>query len=91
MVRSFKRVLYTILGRRHFADDVLHTAFCLVEHALNSRLLTPVTAGPCDLNTLTPNDFLLGAYPTVIPSVVGKKEFGHRKRYARAHSYANAI
>ena len=91
LVRSFERVLYTILGTRRLKDEVLHTTFCLVENALNSRPLTPVSADPCDLNALTPNHFLFGEYFTVIPSVVGKIEFDHRERYARAQSYANAI
>ena len=38
LVRSFKRVLYTILGKRRLTDEMLHTTFCLVEKALNSRL-----------------------------------------------------
>ena len=64
---------------------------CLVENALNSRPLTPVSADPCDLNAITLNNFLLGEHSTVIPSVVGNNEFDHSKRYARAQSYANAI
>ena len=59
LVRSFKRVLYTILGTRGLTDEVLHTTFCLVENALNSLSLTPVSADPCNLNALTPNQFLL--------------------------------
>ena len=44
LVRSFTRVLYTTLGTRRLTDEVLSTTFCLVEHALNSRPLTPVSA-----------------------------------------------
>ena len=91
LVRSFKRVLYTILGTRRLTDEVLHTTFFLVENALNSRPLTSVSADPCDLNVITPNHFLLGEHSTGIPSVVGNIEFDHRKRYARAQSYANVI
>ena len=91
LVRSFKRVLYTILGTRRLMDEVLYTTFCLVENALNSRPLTPVSADLCDLNALTPNHLLLGEHSTGIPSVVGNNEFDHRNRYARAQSYANAI
>ena len=91
MVRSFKRVLYSILGTCRLTDEVLHTTFCLLENALNSRPLTPVSPDPCDLNAIMPNHFLLGEYSTGIPSVVGINEFDHRKRYARAQSYANAI
>ena len=91
LVRSFKRVLYTILGTRRLTDEVLSTTFCLVEHALNSRPLTPVSADPSDLGALTPNHFLLGNQARGLPSIIGVDEFDHRKRYARAQSYANAI
>ena len=84
-------MLYSILGTRRLTNEVLHTTFCLVENALNSRLLTPVSADPCDLNALTPNHVLLGEHSTGIPSVVGNNEFDHRKRYDRAKSYANVI
>ena len=60
LVRSFKRMLYTILGTRRLTDEVLHTTFCLVENALNSRLLTLISADPYNLNAITPNHFLLG-------------------------------
>ena len=62
-----------------------------MENALNSRALISVSADPSDLNAITPNHFLLGEYSTGIPSLVGRNEFDHRKRYARAQSYANAI
>ena len=88
---SFKRVLYTILGTRRLTDEVLNTTFCLVEHALNSRPLAPVSADPSDLGAITPNHFLLGNQATRIPSIVGVDEFDDRKRYARAQSCANAI
>ena len=88
LVHSFKRVLYTILGTRRLTDEVLHTTFCIVEHALN---LTRVSADPCNLNAKTPNHFLLGEYSTGIPSVVRNNVFDHRKRYARAQSYANSM
>ena len=91
LVRSFKRVLYTIIGTRRLTDEVLNTNFCLVEYALNSRPLTPVSADPSDLGAITPNHFLLGNKANRIPSIVGVDEFDHRKRYARAQSYANAI
>ena len=91
LVRSFKRVLYTILGTRRLTDEVVNTTFCLVEYALNSRPLTPVSADPSDLGAITPNHILLGNQATRIPSIVGVDEFDHRKRYARAQSYANAI
>ena len=78
LVRSFKRVLYTILGTRRLIDEVLNTTFCLVEHALNARPLTPVSADPTDLGAITPNHFVLGNQATGTPSIVGVDEFHHR-------------
>ena len=91
LVSSFKRILYTTLGIRRLTDEVLNTIFCLVEHAHNSRPLTHVSADPSDLGAITPNHFQLGNQATAIPSIVGVDDFDHRKRYARAQSYANTI
>ena len=38
-----KRVLYGILGGRRVTEEVLGTTLCLVEQALNSRPITPVS------------------------------------------------
>ena len=91
LVLSFKRVLYTTLGKRHHTDEVLHSSFFPVEQALNWPSLTRVCAGPCKLKALTPNHILLREKSTGILSVVGNKEIDHRKRYANEQSYANAI
>ena len=91
LVRSFKRLLCTILGTRRHTDEVIGTTFCLLEHAHNSRPLTPVSTDPSDLGALTPNQFPLGNQARSLPSIIDVDEFDHRKRYARAQSYANAI
>ena len=91
LVRSFKCPLYTILGIRRLNDKVLNTTFCLVEQALNSPPLTPVSAHQSDLGAITSNLFLIGNQATAIPSIVGVDEFDHRKLYARAQSYVNTI
>ena len=62
--------------------------FCLVEQTLNLRL---VSSDSCNLNAITPNHFLLREYSTGILSLVGNNEFNHRKHYASAQSFANAI
>ena len=91
LVRSFRRVLYTILRTRRFKDEVLKTTFCLVEHAVNARPLAPVSADPSDLGAKKPNRFLLDNQVTGTPSIAGVDDFDHRKRYARAQSDSNAI
>ena len=89
-ILSFKRILQTILSIRCLNHEVLSTALCIVEYALNAHPLTPVCADPIDLGTITPNHFLLGNQATAFPSIVGVEKFYHRKRYAVAQSNANA-
>ena len=69
----------------------MNTSFCLVEYALHSRPLTPVSADPSNLGAIKPNSFQLGNQATEIPSIVVVDEFDHRKQYARSQSCANAI
>ena len=63
LVRSVKRVLHDILGSRRVTEEVLGTTLCLVEQALNSRPITPVSTDSRELEALTPNHFLLGNMP----------------------------
>ena len=86
-----KRVLYDILGSRRVTEEVLGTTLCLVEQALNSRPITPVSTDSRKLKALTPNHFLLGQHATSFPSLLPGDHFDHKKRYVRAHSHANAI
>ena len=86
LVRSFKRVIFTILGTSRLTDEFLSTTFCLVEPAINSRRLTPVSAALSDLGALTHNHFLLGNQASSLTFIIGVDEFHHLKRYARAQS-----
>ena len=86
-----KGFLYDILGTRKPTEEVLITTFRLVEQSLNNHPLTPVSSDPNHLKALTPNHFLLGHRAISFPSLHFEQNFNHRKRYARAQSYANAI
>ena len=90
LVRSFKNTFYAILGNRRLTDEILSTVFCLVEQSLNDRPLVPASADLADLEALTPNHFLLGAPSSSLPSHFNA-DFDHRKRYARAQAYSEAI
>ena len=87
----WERLVYAILGNRRLTDEILLTTFCLVEQSLNNRPLTSVSSDANDLDALTPNHFLLGNRSTCLPSITHVDDFNHRKRYARAQAYANAI
>ena len=91
LVRSVKRVLYDILGSRRVTEVVLETTLCLVEQALNSRPITPVSTDSLELEVLTPNHPLQGQHARRFPSLLPGEHFDHKKRYVRAQSYANAI
>ena len=43
------------------------------------------------MDAITPNHFLLGFRPSMLPSLVESEDFDHRKRYVRAQSYADSI
>ena len=62
-VRSVKRVLYDILGSRRVTEEVLGTTLCLVEQALISRPITPVSTDSRDLKALTQTTFCLDNMP----------------------------
>ena len=51
----------------------------------------PVSAYSSDLGAITPKHFLIVNQSTTISSIVDVDEFDHRKRYARAPSYATTI
>ena len=86
-----KRVLYDILGSRRVTEEVLGTTLCLVEQALSSRPITPVSTDKRELEALTPNHFLLGQHATSFSSLLPGEHFDHKKRYVRAQSCAIAI
>ena len=91
LVRSVKRVLYDILGNRRVTEEILRTTLCLIEQSLNARPITVVSSNPLDLEPLTPNHFILGQQAASFPSLRFEENFDHKKRFARAQSYANAI
>ena len=83
--------MYDILGNRRVTEEILRTTLCLVEQSLNARPITAVITNPLDLEALTPNHFILGQHAASFPSLSFEENFGHKKRFARAQSYANAI
>ena len=90
LVRSFKHTFYAILGNRRLTDEILTTVFCLVKQSLNARPLVPASADAIDTDALTPNHFLLGTAGSSLPSH-SNCDFDHRKRYARAQAYSEAV
>ena len=62
-----------------------------MEQTLNARPITPVSTDSRDLEALAPNQFLLEHYAASYSSLSPWENFDHKKRYARAQSYVDAI
>ena len=90
LMRSYKQTFYAILGNTRLTDEILTTVFCLVEQSLNTRPLIPASADATDMDASTPNHFLLGTAGSSLPSH-SNCDFDHRKQYARAQAYSDAI
>ena len=84
--------MYTVLGNRSIAEDVLSTTICLVEQTLNARPLTSVSSDVKDLEAVTPNHFLLGNKNVCLPSLPCAEDFvDHRKLFRQTQAYADLI
>ena len=81
-----KRVLYDIPGSRLVMEEMLGITLCLVERALKSRTITPVSTTSHELKPLTPNHILLGQHATSFPSLLPVEHIDHKKRYVQGQS-----
>ena len=84
--------MFAIFGNRGITLPVLKTTMCLVEQALKTRPLTPVSDDPENLEALTLNLFLLGravvAEPLMPDSI---RHIYCRKMYKVAEAYNQLI
>ena len=60
LVKSSKRAICNILGKESLKEEILSTVICIAEQLLNNRPLTAVSSDVEDLDTITPNHFLVG-------------------------------
>ena len=92
LVRSCMKAKFAVLGNRAVIGDVLSTTMCMVGQTVNARRLTPVSSDVNDLETLTPNHFLLGSKNVCLPYLQCTEEFvDHRKLLRQTQAYANLI
>ena len=82
MIRSVRKILRVLLEQQLVSDEMLQTLMSEVQGILNSRLLTPVSSDPKDLEPLTPNHLiLLRANPNLPPGVFNKEDVYSRRRW----------
>ena len=61
LIRSVKVALSVILREQAPNEETLYTLLTEIEHSINSRPLTNVSADPTDAEALTPNHLLIGS------------------------------
>ena len=92
LVRNCKKAMYAVLGNRSITEDVLSTTMFLVEQTLNARPLTPVSSDVKNLESFTPNHFLLGNKNVCLPYLPCAEEFvNHRKLFQQTQAYSGLI
>ena len=67
LIRSVKDSFYAIIGSQIRTDDIFNTVHSEVEHFMNARPITTVSASPDDVEAQTPNHFLLGRAHASMP------------------------
>ena len=78
MVRSCKRVFYSILGSKKLTDNFLNATVFLVKSSIDAcRPLTAFTDNPSSLEALTPNHFLLGQHNLTFLSLSSIENVSH--------------
>ena len=91
MVRSVKRALAVIMHDQAPSEEVMLTVLTEIEHMVNSRPLTHVSADPRDEEALTPNHFLIGTSSSTINLGVFEKNACLRKRYRLVQHFSEAF
>ncbi|XP_068712837.1 uncharacterized protein [Montipora foliosa] len=88
LIRSIRRILYSLVGERLLNDEALRTFLVEVEKILNDRPITPVSSDPQDLEALTPNYILLlRRNPSSAPDVF-KESDKFKARWKHIHLLA---
>ncbi|XP_068684765.1 uncharacterized protein [Montipora foliosa] len=89
LIRSIRRILYSLVGERLLNDEALRTFVVEVEKILNDRPITPVSSDLQDLEALTPNHILLlRRNPSSAPDVF-KESDKFKARWKHIHLLAD--
>ena len=92
LIKFVKITLNAILKNQVVSEEVLYTTLTEIEHAVNSRPLTHVSADPPDDEALTPNHFLIGTSSGELK--LGKYEIENvctRKQWQISQAFADAF
>ena len=89
VIRSVRRVLYSIIADRVLNDESLHTFIVEVERILNNRPITSLSDDPRDSSPLTPKMILNGAFDSDQPLGTLIKPDGYRRSWKLVQNLAD--
>ena len=82
LIRTIKKILYSITKEQTLDDECLQTALCEVEAIMNDRPITTVSEDANDPEPLTPNHLLqMKGMPILPPGLFGKHDSYSRRRW----------
>ena len=80
MIRTFRRILESLMGMQVMDDDSIQTLFCEIEAIINSRPLSVVSSDAKDVVPITPFKLLcLGEAPVKIGEVENSDCYSRRR------------
>lgn len=91
LIRTTRKVLYSLTREQVLDDEKLPTLMCLVESIVNSRPLTYVSDDVRDLEPLTPNHLLLLRPGSTFPADTFDKKDMYCKRRWRQVQYMAGV
>lgn len=90
LIRTIKKVLYSIVRQQVLDEESLQTVLCEVETILNDRPITVVSDDASDPEPLTPNHLLLlKGKPLLPPGVFNKEDCYARRRWRQVQYIAD--
>lgn len=82
LIRTIKKILYSITKEQALDDESLQTALCEVEAIMNSRPITTLSDDANDPEPLTPNHLLqMKGMPILPPGLFEKNDIYSRRRW----------
>ena len=92
LVKSSKRAVFKILGKDSLKEENISTVICIAEQVFNNRPLTAVCSDVEDLDTITPNQFLVGGANVSWPiSLFSDNKTSYRKMFCRISEQLTAL
>ena len=92
LVKTSKRAIFNVLGKESLKEQNLSTIICTAEQLLKNQTLTPISSDVEDLDTITPNHFLVGEANVSWPiSLFSENNASYRKMFRHISEQLKAL